>query len=47
MLDAWSVAPREKQKSGTRSPAYEKFVSETIPNLQWEAEMDFYKHGDE
>ena len=47
LLDAWSGDPGEKQKSGTRSPAYEKFVSETIPKLQWEAEMDLFKHGDE
>lgn len=47
LLEAWSGDPDEKQKPGTRSPAYEKFVSETIPMLQWDAEMDFFKSGDQ
>lgn len=47
LLDAWSGKPGEKQKSSVRSPAYEKFVSETVPNLRWEAEVDLFNIGDE
>jgi hypothetical protein len=47
LIDAWSGKPGEKQKSGVRSPAYDKFVSETVPDLQWEAEVDLFKVGDE
>ncbi len=47
LLDAWSGKPGEKQKSGVRSPIYEKFNSETVPNLRWEAEVDLFKVGDE
>jgi hypothetical protein len=39
--------PGEKQKPGVRSPAYDKFVAETLPNLRWEAEVDIFKAGDE
>ncbi len=47
LLDAWSGKPGEKQKSGVRSPAYEKFASETVPKLRWDAEVDLFKVGDE
>ena len=47
LLDAWSGKPGEKQKSGVRSHIYEKFASETVPNLRWEAEVDLFKVGDE
>jgi hypothetical protein len=47
LIDAWSGKPGEKQKSGVHSPAYDKFVSETVPNLQWEAEVDLFNLGDE
>lgn len=47
LLDAWSGKPGEKTKPGVRSPAYDKFVSETVPKLRWDAEMDLFKAGDE
>jgi hypothetical protein len=47
LLDAWSGNPGEKNKPGVRSPAYDKFVSETVPKLRWDAEVDLFKAGDE
>ncbi len=47
LLDAWSGQPGEKQKPGVHSPAYDKFVSETVPKLRWDAEVDLFKIGDE
>jgi hypothetical protein len=47
LLDAWSGNPGEKNKPGVHSPAYEKFVSETVPKLRWDAEVDLFKAGDE
>jgi hypothetical protein len=29
-----------------RSPEFDRFLSETLPNLQWEMEVDLYRHGD-
>ena len=47
LLDAWSENPGDKQKPGVHSPAYEKFVAETVPMLRWDAEVDLFKIGDE
>lgn len=47
LLDAWSGNPGEKKKAGVRSPAYDKFVSETLPKLKWDAEADLFKAGDQ
>ena len=33
--------------SALRSPEYERFMSETLPELQWKMEVDLYSHGDE
>ncbi len=30
-----------------RSPEFEKFLIETVPNLQWQMEVDLFKAGDE
>ena len=30
-----------------RSPEFEKFIIETVPNLQWQMEVDLFKAGDE
>lgn len=30
-----------------RSPAYEKFLSDTLPDLRWQMERDLFKAGDE
>jgi hypothetical protein len=42
---------KEEKRVGTieslRSPAYTKFIYEGLPQLQWQMEMDLFKHGDE
>jgi hypothetical protein len=47
LLDAWDGDSDGKGKAGQRGPAYEKFVSETIPKLRWERELDLFNNGDE
>jgi hypothetical protein len=47
LLEALSTDPEEKSKPGIRSAEYEKFVSETVPTLRWDAEVDLFKAGDE
>jgi hypothetical protein len=47
LLNEWSGKPGEKKKPGVRSPEYEKFVSETVPKLRWDTEVDLYKAGDQ
>lgn len=37
-----SIAPES-----SRSPAQEKFVTETLPDLQWQMETDLYRCGDQ
>lgn len=46
LTDAWS-GEETKGSSGGKSAAYEKFVSDTLPNLKWDAETDLFKAGDE
>lgn len=36
-----------KPKSSTPSPEYEKFMTETLPQLRWDAEVDVFKIGDQ
>jgi hypothetical protein len=36
-----------KVKSGDRSLEYEKFITETLPQLRWEADVDIFKAGDQ
>ncbi len=47
VADIWSGKPDEKNKTGERSPEYEKFVSDTLPTLRWNSEVDLFKAGDE
>ena len=47
LLDAWDADSDGKGKSGEHGPAYEKFVSETLPALRWERELDLFRNGDE
>lgn len=47
LVESWGKPPGENAKAGERSPDEEKFVTETLPALRWEAEMDLFKHGDE
>ncbi len=43
--------PKEEKRIGMassmQSPAYEKFLAETQPKLQWEMECDLFRNGDE
>lgn len=47
LVDVWSGKPGEKPKAGVHSPEYEKFIANTLPNLQWKAEVDQFKAGDQ
>lgn len=47
LVESWAAPPGENAKAGERSPAAEKFATETLPALRWEAEMDLFTHGDE
>jgi hypothetical protein len=48
--------PEERDEGGKRrigmandmrSPGYEQFIANTVPELQWSMEMDLFRHGDE
>lgn len=43
--------PKEEKRIGMassmQSPAYEKFITETQPKLQWDMEIDLFRNGDE
>jgi hypothetical protein len=41
----WKSA--EKIKSGENSLEYEKFLTETLPQLRWDADVDIFKAGDQ
>ena len=44
----WSKNRGEDRKGAAGpSPAYAKFVEETLPKLQWEMELDMFRSGDE
>lgn len=47
MQEYWSGTARDARPSSVQSPQYIKFMQETVPNLQWEMEMDLFTHGDE
>ena len=54
MTEYWSEnnhKPKEEKRIGMASamlpPAYEKFLAETQPKLQWQMEIDLFVHGDE
>jgi hypothetical protein len=36
-----------KSKSGENSLEYEKFITETLPQLRWDADVDIFKAGDQ
>ncbi len=50
MVEEWSGSDGNK-KTGTgqkdRSVQSEEFVTETLPNLQWQMEMDLFRSGDQ
>ena len=33
--------------SANRPPSYDRFIEEELPQLQWNMEVDLYKHGDQ
>ncbi|MEP2777172.1 MAG: hypothetical protein ABJQ29_15135 [Luteolibacter sp.] len=47
LLDLWSGRPGEKLRTGEHSTQYEKFVADNLPKVQWTAEVDVFKAGDE
>jgi hypothetical protein len=50
-VEFWSRGQNGKGRSGSddssRTPEYEKFLVEKVPGLQWQMEMDIFKHGDQ
>jgi hypothetical protein len=53
-MEHWSgndKNPKEEKRIGMasamQSPAYEKFLADTQPKLQWEMEIDLFRNGDE
>jgi len=47
LIESWGAPPGENAKAGERSPDAEKFFTDTLPVLKWNAEMDLFTHGDE
>ncbi len=48
MADQWSSKkPEDKPKSGDHSREYHKFMADTLPKLQWDAEVDLFNAGDQ
>ena len=39
--------PDHKNVAPDKSPEYERFMTETLPELQWQMEMDLFRSGDE
>ncbi len=48
MIEAWSENGNSKSKRrAPRTPDYEKFVTNRVPQLLWQMEMDVFRSGDE
>lgn len=43
----WSGGGNGRGRNDERSPEYEKFIAETLPDLRWQMEEDLYKAGDQ
>lgn len=44
----WGAEGNKKPSSGNSpTPDYEKFLAETLPQLEWDMELDLFNHGDE
>jgi hypothetical protein len=43
----WSGSGEGRGKDDERSPAFEKFIVETLPDLRWQMEEDLFKAGDQ
>ncbi len=49
-FETWQEPAKTEKRSGmasAKSPEYQKFVEEVIPELQWDMEMDLFTNGDE
>jgi len=49
-VEKWSgngKGRKNGQTNGDKAPDYERFAAETIPELQWQMEVDLFRHGDE
>lgn len=49
-FETWQDPGKSDKKVGTastRSPEYQKFIEDVIPELLWEMEMDLFSNGDE
>jgi hypothetical protein len=42
-----NAGKRNALASGPQSPEEEKFIAETLPELQWQMELDLFRSGDE
>ena len=47
LLESMSGKEKGKGKAAERSPEHEKFLIETVPNLEWQMEVDLFKSGDQ
>ncbi len=49
VVEKWSVSPGKTigKKDSMRTPDFEKFLSETRPQLLWDREVDCFESGDE
>lgn len=47
-IEVWGGgAKKSTQPNASRTPEYEKFITETVPEYQWQMEMDLFRCGDE
>jgi hypothetical protein len=46
-VESWSGGGGKKGNLGPPSPELEKFRTETLPEFQWQMEMDLFRSGDE
>jgi hypothetical protein len=47
IFEKWNSPEKGGSKSIQRSPEYEKFITETLPEFRWDAEVDIFKVGDQ
>jgi hypothetical protein len=47
IFEKWNNPEKGGAKSIQQSPEYEKFLTETVPEFQWNAEVDIFKAGDQ
>ena len=47
-IEVWQGgAKKSNQPNAPMTPEYEKFLTEVVPEYQWEMEMDLFRCGDE